>query len=75
MQGTAYAEPGYTATDAEEGVLTSSVIVTGSVNTNTPGTYTLTYTITDTAGNTSSTSRTVIVTAANNQPTGGGIIV
>ena len=61
MQGTAYAEPGYSASDAEDGNLTAAVVVTGSVDENTPGTYTLTYTITDSDSNTVSVTRTVNV--------------
>ena len=42
-----YVEPGYTAVDPEDGDLTSEVIVTGSVNVNVLGEYTLTYSVTD----------------------------
>ncbi|MCB9232354.1 MAG: DUF5011 domain-containing protein [Bacteroidia bacterium] len=60
LNGT-YQEPGYTATDDEDGDLTGDVTVTGSVDKTNIGTYTLTYTVTDEAGNTGSVSRTVIV--------------
>ncbi|HOQ31718.1 MAG TPA: DUF5011 domain-containing protein [Candidatus Hydrogenedens sp.] len=42
-----YFEPGYTATDVEDGDLTSEVIVTGEVDPYTPGTYIISYEVTD----------------------------
>lgn len=42
-----YVEPGYTATDLEDGDLTSEVIVTGEVDPDTPGTYMIEYKVTD----------------------------
>lgn len=59
--GTSYADAGAAAMDNVDGE--ASVIVTGEVDYNTPGEYVLTYTATDKAGNTSSTTRTVIVDA------------
>jgi ABC-type oligopeptide transport system substrate-binding subunit len=41
---------GVTATDPEDGDLTSSIMVAGTVNTNAPGTYEVVYTVTDSAG-------------------------
>src|SRR5207247_1339678 len=55
----AFVDPGASANDACEGSV--SVSTTGSVNANTPGTYTLTYTSTDASGNSSSVTRTVVV--------------
>jgi endoglucanase Acf2 len=57
-QGTAYTDPGATAADAVDG--TVPVTTSGSVDTD-AGTYTLTYTATDRAGNSASATRTVIV--------------
>ncbi|HRH67509.1 MAG TPA: DUF5011 domain-containing protein [Bacteroidia bacterium] len=57
----AFVDPGYTATDDEDGTLTSSVTVSGSVDPNRKGTYTLTYTVSDKAGNSTSVNRTVNV--------------
>jgi hypothetical protein len=54
-----FADPGATAVDACAGPV--SVRVTGAVNPNAPGTYTLTYSATDPAGNPGSTTRTVKV--------------
>lgn len=64
--GDSFADPGATATDNVDGNLTSSIVVTGSVNTNAAGTYTLNYNVSDAAGNAATqVSRTVNVT----QPT------
>ncbi len=42
-----------------------TVTVTGSVVTGTAGTYTLTYTVTDAAGNAAQVTRTIIVTSVS----------
>ena len=60
-QDSVFTDPGATAMDNVDGSV--AVTVSGSVNTAVPGTYTLTYSATDVAGNSSSTTRTVIVTA------------
>ena len=60
--GSTYVEPGYTATDREDGDLTGSVTVTGTVDTTRTGTYTLYYDVTDISGNAAvQQSRTVSV--------------
>ena len=51
-KGTKYTEPGYTTQDNCSGDLASKVTVSGTVNSNENGTYTLTYTVTDLMGNT-----------------------
>lgn len=61
--GTAYIEPGYTCTDAVDGVLTDSVLVSGVVDNNVAGDYVLTYSVSDAAGNTAQVTRTVRVLA------------
>ena len=48
---TSYTDLGATANDTLDGNLTASVLTTGTVDINTPGTYTLTYTVSDAAGN------------------------
>lgn len=64
VEGNAFVEPGYSAIDNADGdISVTGVVVTGSVNHNVPGVYTLTYTATDAAGNSSATTRTVTVTA------------
>ena len=61
--GSTYTEPGYTATDREDGDLTGSVTVTGTVDVNMIGTYTLHYDVTDSSGNKAATqTRTIHVT-------------
>ena len=48
---TVYTEPGSTATDLEEGDLESDVVVTGNVETDIVGSYTLSYNVSDSTGN------------------------
>ncbi len=61
--GTAYVDAGATASDVEDGDLTSSIITTSTVDTTTPGSYAVTYSVSDAAGNSAVETRTVIVTA------------
>lgn len=56
-----YVDPGVIAIDETDGDITANVVVSGSVNTSTLGTYLLTYTATDAALNSASTTRTVNV--------------
>jgi len=58
---------GITATDKEDGDLTSKINVSGSVDTAKVGKYTLTYTVTDSDGNNVSVNRIVNVAARNIQ--------
>ncbi|MDB4661738.1 DUF5011 domain-containing protein, partial [Gammaproteobacteria bacterium] len=57
--GTSYTDAGATAMDAFHG--NTNVVSTGTVDTNTVGTYTITYTATDLDNNTSTATRTVNV--------------
>jgi hypothetical protein len=59
--GDTFVDPGATATDPVDGNITSSITTTGSVDTNTAGVYTLTYSVTDSAGNSASAVRTITV--------------
>lgn len=59
--GEAYREPGYRATDNLDGDVTGSVTVTGSVDTQKPGTYTLKYQAKDRFGNQATAERIVCV--------------
>jgi formylglycine-generating enzyme required for sulfatase activity len=59
--GQAWAEPGVEAHDARDGNITDQIVVTGTVDMNSTGTYLLTYSVQDGAGNTASTTRTVTV--------------
>ncbi len=52
---------GVTATDKEDGNITKHIKVTGSVDTNKPGTYELTYTVNDKSGNSTTVKRTITV--------------
>lgn len=61
--GSVFVEPGYRAVDNVDGDVTSRVVVTGTVNTDVAGTYTLTYTVSDNAGNVGRATRTVTVAA------------
>ena len=63
-EGDTYTDQGATATDDFSRDLTSSIVTTNPVNTSTPGTYTVTYTVTDAASNTTSIGRIVNVNAA-----------
>ncbi|HUY62504.1 MAG TPA: DUF5011 domain-containing protein, partial [Candidatus Paceibacterota bacterium] len=67
--GTTWVDPGATATDNVDGNLTSKIVETGKVGTSTPGIYTLTYSATDSAGNTGSASRVVTVVATTTTAT------
>jgi hypothetical protein len=42
--------------DNVDGNISNNIVTTGSVNTSTPGTYTVTYTVTDAASNTTTGS-------------------
>ncbi|MGB8815951.1 MAG: immunoglobulin-like domain-containing protein, partial [Minisyncoccia bacterium] len=56
---TTFVDPGYSAFDAIDGVVT--VTATGTVNIAATGTYSIVYTASDSVGNTASTTRTVNV--------------
>ena len=64
--GDTFTDPGATATDNVDGDITSSITTSGSVNTSTAGTYTISYSVSDAAGNTATVvQRTVIVSVAS----------
>jgi len=66
-QNSNYVDAGATAIDDVDGAV--NVTTSGSVDTTTPGTYTITYTAVDSAGNTATKDRTVTVVAVNdNRP-------
>jgi hypothetical protein len=60
-RGSTFTDPGATATDNLDGDITSMVIVSGSVNVNIVGTYTLTYGVSDESFLTASVMRTINV--------------
>ena len=64
MKGDTYIDAGATATDNIDGTITENIITSGTVNVNVAGTYTITYTVSDTEGNTAvPVIRTIIVLA------------
>jgi|GEM_PF-4751899 len=66
--GNAFTDQGATALDLEDGDLTSAIVATGTVDTNTVGTYTLTYTVTDSGGLKATTTRTINVGIVSGTP-------
>ena len=76
VEGSTYIDAGATAIDNVDGNITSNIITVNPVNTNIVGTYTITYNVTDNAGNHAiEVSRTVSVTPWNtNRNSGGGFI-
>ena len=56
-----WVDPGATASDNLDGNLTSSITITGTVDANTTGIYTLTYLVSDGAGNEVNATRTIYV--------------
>jgi VCBS repeat-containing protein len=72
--GDSFADPGATASDAEDGDLTAEIVVGGdTVNTATAGTYRITYNVTDSDGNAAEEMiRTVDVTASRAPIRSGG---
>ena len=63
--GQAWAEPGVEAHDARDGNITDQIVVTGIVDMNRTGDYTLTYTVTDAAGNKDTKTRKVTVVGSH----------
>ncbi len=68
-RGDAYTDSGATANDDIDGDISANIQTTSNVNTNTVGSYTVTYTVSDSALNTATSTRVVNVT---NRPGGGG---
>jgi len=69
--GDTYTEPGATAIDDVDA--TVQVVISGSVDTSTVGNYTITYTATDSSGNSVSVTRTVQVVAGQTTGSQDGI--
>jgi VCBS repeat-containing protein len=68
-----YADAGATATDKEDGDITSRIVVTNAVNTTVLGTYTVTYAVSDLSGNAAApVTRTVNVQPQAAADEGGG---
>lgn len=59
--GQIYSDAGATALDDTDGNITSDIVITGSINPNVVGTYSITYTVDDNAQNTATVTRTINV--------------
>lgn len=68
--GQQYLDPGATAVDDIDGDITDKIGVSGSVNSSVVGAHSITYSVSDRAGNRASVTRTVVVGV--NEGTGGG---
>lgn len=66
--GQPFLEPGFSASDNADGDMTGLVQVEGAVDVYRPGDYTLTYSATDSFGNTAAVRRTVKVEIAQTNP-------
>ena len=65
-EGETYTDPGYTAFDAVDGIITEKVVISSDLNADIPGTYTLRYDVTAADGTKAETKyRTVIVKGHN----------
>ena len=70
-----FTDPGFTATDNKDGDLTSQVSVIGTVDVTKIGTYTLTYTVSDKAGNKGTAERKVNVIVNQDTYVGQWVII
>jgi VCBS repeat-containing protein len=70
--GDTYSDAGATAADAQDGDLTSKIVVTNPVNTAQVGTYTVTYNVKDTSGNSAAPATRTVKVQANGGSSGGG---
>jgi hypothetical protein len=71
--GEAYSDAGATAVDNIDGDVSASIVVNNPVNTAVTGSYTVTYNVSDSAGNDAvQVTRTVNITAATGRGGGGG---
>lgn len=61
--GQAYVEAGASAIDNVDGDISSNIVISGQVNVNAAGSYTVTYSVSDSSGNSSSAMRMVNVVA------------
>ena len=67
-QNSTYVDAGATATDNQDGDLTSNITTTSNVDTSTLGTYTVTHSVSDASGNVGSASRQVGVSNSCDDP-------
>lgn len=72
-QGDGFTDPGATANDPEDGDITDDIVAGGTVNASTPGTYTLTYNVTDSdSAAADEVTRTTVVNQKTDGGSGGG---
>ena len=69
-RGQSFTEPGFSAVDNCDGDLTKAVSVSGNVNTSVAGTYELSYSVKDNAGNAATVKRAVTVYETVQAPAG-----
>ncbi|MBL1276261.1 MAG: DUF5011 domain-containing protein, partial [Ectothiorhodospiraceae bacterium] len=67
-EGATYSDAGATASDAEDGDLTASIVTNNPVDTSVPGSYTVTYDVTDSGGKTALQVTRIVTVIANNAP-------
>lgn len=72
--GEVYTEAGYSATDNVDGDITAQVVVSGTVDTSKPGTYRITYTVTDSSKNTTTRTRNIFVYDPSGSTPNGKVI-
>ncbi len=66
--GTQYVDSGFEALDKKDGNLTANVTVSGNVQTEVPGNYELTYSVTDSDGNLSNLAKRLVVVEDSKVP-------
>ncbi len=75
-QGATYTDEGATASDNVDGDITANITVTSTVDLSTVGTYTVTYNVSDAAGNAATpVVRTITVNPVQTNPTETGILL
>jgi len=72
IEGSNYNDPGATAVDMQDGDLTDQIVASSNVETDTPGIYTITYRVADSAGNWSQADRIVRIVNRPEQNEGLG---
>ncbi len=73
--GDTYSDAGATASDTEDDDATLTITTTNNVDTTTPGSYTVDYSVTDSDGNTTMESRTVNVVLSDSKATQMSIVI
>jgi hypothetical protein len=72
LVGSTYQDAGATAVDDIDGNITERIVTDNRVDTSRVGTYSVTYTVSDLAGNVSTIARTVIINPRPSSPSRGG---